>query len=294
MQRIRRDTRGVSTAIVVALSLVIVVVIVANVFLWNFEMNQLDWEKMREDIEITNVNRVNGSSWFVTQNEYVVNEGTRISGTYEDTQVADDGQWETFRERQPPVTLDINGSFIIDVSIYPLAYIQTIEIQLRYRASDSGEIWYLKAYNWATQAYSDSGFNSTAGHTPTTGWDLYAVNLTDQWSSYVQDEGTIYVKLHDQRPDPPQDRTTIDIEFLGVRVIIDGTSFTFKSEGPLTSHLVSLWVNNSTHHQRYDINIFVNAGDTESSVRCDISLPNKPYTVKVVTERGNIAIYSES
>ena len=293
MQRIRRDTRGISTVIVLMLSLVLIVTIVSNVILWSYQMNQVDWEKMNEDIEITNVNRVNDSSWFVTQSEYMLNKGTHISGTYEDTQVADDAQWETFRERQPPVTLDINGSFIIDVSIYPLAYIQTIEIQLRYRASDSGEIWYLKAYNWATQAYSDSGFNSTAGHTPTTGWDLYAVNLTDQWNSYVQDDGTIYVKLHDQRPDPPNDRTTIDIEFLGVRVMIDGTSFTFKNEGSVTSHLSSLWLNNSTHHQRYDINILVNAGNTESSVHSDIILPNNPYIVKVVTERGNIAIHSE-
>ena len=41
-----QDRRGVSNVIVVVLGLVIVVMIVANVFLWNFEMNELDWEKM--------------------------------------------------------------------------------------------------------------------------------------------------------------------------------------------------------------------------------------------------------
>lgn len=72
-----------------------------------------------------------------------------------------------------------------------------------------------------------------------------------------------------------------------------GTLFTFKNEGPLTVHLVSLWINNSTYHQRYDVNMFINSGETTSYVRGDISLPNRPYVVKVATERGNIAVYSE-
>ena len=188
--------------------------------------------------------------------------------------------------------LDIDGTFVIDVSTYPLDYIQTLEIQLSYRADDAGEKWYLKAYNWSSSTYSDSGFNSTAGHTPTTGWDYYAVNLTDGWRSYVQDNGTIYVKVVDEGADSNQ--TTIDIDFLGVRVAINGARFTFKNKGSLTFHLVSLWVINSTIHKRYDLDIFVNSADTLSYLRADIRLPNGQYTVKVVTERGNIAIYSGS
>lgn len=255
-------------------------------------MNQHDWEKMKEDIKITDVARVNvtRSFWFVAQSEYIVNTGNHLSGTYEDTKVANDGNWETFQEGN--FILDINGTFILDVSAYPLDSISTVEIQLRYRASDTLEKWFLKAYNWTAQAYRDNGFNLTAGHTPTGGWDDYAINLTDKWRSYVRDDGTMYVKFHDEGNDAAQ--TTVDIDFLGVRTVASGTRFTFENESPLTSHLVSLWVNNSTHHQRYDINIFINSGDTESYVCSDISLPNKPYTVKVVSERGNIAIYSES
>jgi FlaG/FlaF family flagellin (archaellin) len=52
MQQIRRDTRGISTVIAAVLGLVIVVVIVTNVFLWNYTMNQLDYDKMKEDISI--------------------------------------------------------------------------------------------------------------------------------------------------------------------------------------------------------------------------------------------------
>jgi len=189
-------------------------------------------------------------------------------------------------------SLDIAGTFTIDISTYPLAYIQTIEIQLRYKAEDAGEKWYLKAYNWTSSAYSDNCFNSTAGHTPTTEWDYYAVNLTDKWRSYVRDDGTIYVKIVDEGADINQ--TTVDIDFLGIRAVIDGTRFTFKNEGALTSHLVSLWIINSTNHRRYDVNIFVNSAGTTTYVRADIGLPAGQFTVKVVTKRGNIAVYSGS
>jgi hypothetical protein len=186
--------------------------------------------------------------------------------------------------------LDLNGLFSIDVSTYPLAYIQSVEIQLRCRANDTLEKWYLKAYNWTATVYSDSGFNDTSGHTPTTSWDIYTVNLTDKWRSYVSDSGTMHVQLKDNQTDVNQ--TTIDIDFLAVRVAINGTKFTFQNKGSLTSHLVSLWVNNSTYHQRFDVGIFINSGDIESYIRNDISLPNKPYKVKVVTERGNTAVFT--
>jgi len=189
-------------------------------------------------------------------------------------------------------SLDIVGTFTVDISTYPLAYIQTIEIQLRYRADDVGEKWYLKAYNWSSPTYSDSGFNYTVGHTPTTGWDYYAVNLTDKWRSYVRDDGTMYVKVVDEGADSNQ--TTVDIDFLGARAKIDGTRFTFKNEGALTSHLVSLWITDSTNHRRYDINIFVNSADTTTYLRADVSLPAGQFVIKVVTERGNIAVYSGS
>jgi hypothetical protein len=71
-----------------------------------------------------------------------------------------------------------------------------------------------------------------------------------------------------------------------------GTLFTFENGGPLTSHLVSIWVINSTNHQRYEIDAFVNSGETISYINNNIILPDKPYKVKVVTERGNIAVFT--
>ena len=100
------------------------------------------------------------------------------------------------------------------------------------------------------------------------------------------------MKIVDEGSDSNQ--TTIDIDFLGGRAEIDGTRVTFENEGALTSHLVSLWIINSTKHQRYDINVFVNSANTKTYLRIDISLPERQYTVKVVTERGNTAVYSGS
>jgi len=131
-RRLKRDRRGISNIIVIALSLVIILAIVSNIVLWNYEMNQVDWEKMKENIIITNVERVTGSQ------------------------------------------------------------------------------------------------------------------------------------------------------------------FTFENDGGLTVHLVSLWIINSTDRQRYDISVFVNSAETKKYLREDIYLPTGNYTVKVVTERGNTAVYSGS
>jgi hypothetical protein len=131
-RRFKRDRRGVSNIVVIALSLVIILAIVSNIVLWNYEMNQVDWEKMKENVIITNV-----------------------------------------------------------------------------------------------------------------------------------------------------------------EIVTPGAQFTFKNEGGLTVHLVSLWVISSTNHQHYDINVFINSAETESYLRDDITLPTGSYTIKVVTERGNTAVYSE-
>jgi hypothetical protein len=124
------------------------------------------------------------------------------------------------------------------------------------------------------------------------GWDYYVVEITEGWQNYVQGDGTILVKLVDEGGDSSQ--TAVMIDFLGVRVRTYGTQCSFKNVGGLTVHLVSLWITNSTDHQHYDISIYVNSAETESYIRDDISLPAGGYTVKVVTERGNTAVYSGS
>jgi hypothetical protein len=286
---LRQNKKGLSNIIVVVLSLVILVVIVANVILWSYQMNQLDWDRTQENLNIDQISRIAHSRWYTTQSEYKLNRGSQISGSYLDTQVLD-GIYESFRESTPTREIDINGTFSIDIASYPLVLTQSVEIQLRYAVDDTSERWYLKAYNWTSQTYSDNGFNSTSGHTPSSGWNYYAINLTNNWRSYVTNDGRIIVKVHDQGPDSTQ--TRVDVDFLAVRIVANGAVFTLKNEGSRTTHLVSIWINNATAHTRYDIDLFINSGETFYYTRVDIALPTGQYISRVVTERGNIAVYA--
>jgi hypothetical protein len=110
------------------------------------------------------------------------------------------------------------------------------------------------------------------------------------WQSYVNHDGTIKIKLVDQGAD--SDQTTIDVDFLGVRVKTFGSKFTFENDGALTVRLVSLWVINSTTHHRYDIDVLINSAAIKDYVRYDFGLPSGNYIIKVVTERGNTAVFS--
>jgi hypothetical protein len=287
---LKRDKRGLSNIIVVVLSLVILAIIVVNVILWNYQMSQSDWERSQEALTVNSVSRLTDSPWFVTQTEYQLNKGVRISGSFSDTELID-GNYERFRESSSPRELDINGTFSIDISSYPLAHIRSVELQLVYSVDDTNEQWYMRAYNWISGTFSNVGFNSTNGHSPSVGWNTYAINLTDQWLSYVGSDGRVIVKVHDQGPDAS--RTNIEIDRLAIRAVLNGAIFTFQNKGPRTAHLVSIWTCNYTAHTRYETDIFVNSGETMSYTRVDITLPNGQYTAKVITERGNIGVYAD-
>lgn len=70
------------------------------------------------------------------------------------------------------------------------------------------------------------------------------------------------------------------------------TQVTFQNTGSLTSHIVSLWIINSSNHQRFELNSFISPGEVTSKLFEDIILPEGSYTAKVSTERGNLAILS--
>ena len=196
-------------------------------------------------------------------------------------------------ESQNTNRLEVEGTFSIDTETFPLTQITNVEVQIRYKANDTDEKWYLKAYNWASAAYSDDGFNSTSGNTPSIDWSYYSVDLTDQWWSYVASNGTLKVKLADEGPDSSQ--TVVDIDLWAIRVTMaGGTNVTFENKGSSTVHLTSLWVNDATSHQRYEINVFINSGDVTSTFFGDVNLPSESFMIKAVTERGNIAVFSES
>jgi len=83
---------------------------------------------MQEKVEIVDVARVTSSSWFVAQNEYTVNTGTHVSGTYTDTQAIDD-QYERFTEPLP-LTYYPNGYNILSGNWWDLNYLYRKRISI--------------------------------------------------------------------------------------------------------------------------------------------------------------------
>lgn len=81
---------------------------------------------------------------------------------------------------------------------------------------------------------------------------------------------------------------------ISTRALAEGVQISFSNEGALTCHVVSIWVVNSTVHERYEADIFINSGEHLNYTRIDIVLPNSPHFVKVVTERGNTAVHTAS
>lgn len=187
--------------------------------------------------------------------------------------------------------LCICNSFIIDLSTYHLTYIHGIEITVRYNVTEEMEKWFLKAYNWGTLKFSDAGFNSTGGSQPLPNeWNEYTINVTSGWRDYVKDDGTLLIEFLDEGLNTTQ--AIIKIDFFGVRAIIDGTCLDLRNLSSFTTHIVSLWIINSTSHQHYNASLFINSGEEATYIRVDISLPKGNFMVKAVTERGNIAVFT--
>jgi hypothetical protein len=186
--------------------------------------------------------------------------------------------------------LDVSNSFIIDLAAYPLSYIHGIEMLFRYNATVDAEKWFLKAYNWTSSSFTDTSFNNTGGNQPILNeWNEYAINVTSSWKDYVEDDGTVRVEFLDEGLSTNQ--TTVEVDFVGVRAITDGVRLDLKNSSPLTAHIVALWIVNSTNHQRYDVDFYVNSGEETTYTRIDIALPKEDFIVKAVTERGNMAVY---
>jgi hypothetical protein len=67
---------------------------------------------------------------------------------------------------------------------------------------------------------------------------------------------------------------------------------TIKNEGTLTSHIVAVWTNTATVHQRVDQDEYLNSGETNMFFFEDLTYVSTQGLIKVVTERGNLAVYS--
>jgi hypothetical protein len=183
--------------------------------------------------------------------------------------------------------LEISNIFTIALSEYPLNYIYGLEIMVRYNVSEASERWFIKAYDWSSGSFSDVGFNFTEGNQPAANeWNNYTVSINTNWTRYVGGDGTIQIMFCDEGISESQ--TYVCIDFIGVRVILNGISLDIKNSGATTVHIIALWIINATHHMRYDLDFFVNPGESATCMRVDIALPQGNFVVKIVTERGNI------
>lgn len=72
----------------------------------------------------------------------------------------------------------------------------------------------------------------------------------------------------------------------------ESTQMILVNEGAVTAHIVSIWVTDSALHQRYGADYFLNSGESTNQIFDALNLPSTPYVLKVITERGNVAIYS--
>ena len=71
-----------------------------------------------------------------------------------------------------------------------------------------------------------------------------------------------------------------------------GIQMDIKNTGPVSVHIVAVWISNSTIHQRYNADLFLNSGENLTYIRDDITFPEDAFVAKIVTERGNIAVFS--
>jgi hypothetical protein len=71
-----------------------------------------------------------------------------------------------------------------------------------------------------------------------------------------------------------------------------GVCFEIKNVGPNGVHIIAVWIITPSSHQRYTADLFLNPGETLTYTRNDITLPLDYTLAKIVTEKGNLAVYS--
>ena len=90
------------------------------------------------------------------------------------------------------------------------------------------------------------------------------------------------------------DRMQETVTITDVSIHGSGTRMEVKNTGPLSLHIVAVWVSTSTTHHRYDADLFLNSGESITYDRTDIEFPKDAFVAKVITERGNVAVFSEN
>ncbi len=282
MRQIRRDKRGINNVITAMLGLIIIVIIVTNVFIWNYEMNAIDLEKSQEQISIESINRGNSVSYNPTG--YNLLQGTRLISGSTNNIASDDSVYMTVRSTRgyPRAQVEFTGTS--DLGNWTVL---TWKIDSAWSQGNVAVTFQLFDYNLGAYPTSGDGFISyNSSVTPyvdetedqTITIDaIRFLNGSGQWKIMVTGTMTSITQFD------------MEIDFIELRVR-NTSEFLLRNGGPVTVHVVSLWVVNSVVHQRYDVDVYLNSGEDILFKKDDITIPSGQCTVRIVTERGNIAV----
>jgi hypothetical protein len=153
----------------------------------------------------------------------------------------------------------------------------------------------IQLYNFTSGAYQTNGFGNiayTSSGTPNTD-ENSAQSTSVRTTDFRNSTGGWKMKIKGFKTGATQFDLKADfIQFSEEKK--GGALITLENGGSITSHVVSIWINNSTNHQRFEVDTFVNSGETVSQTYPSINLPDGAYTVKAATERGNMAILTSS
>ncbi len=148
----------------------------------------------------------------------------------------------------------------------------------------------IQLYNFTSDAYQTSRFGYvtyTSSATPNA--DETRNQTTSVGTSDFRDStGNWKMKITGIKTGTAQFNLAVD--FVRLHEVNNGTRFTFENAGSLSAHIVSIWIDDSASHQRYATDVFLNSGETLTKVYHNIALPDGACTVKVATERGNMAV----
>mgnify|MGYP005831204779 CR=1 FL=1 len=150
----------------------------------------------------------------------------------------------------------------------------------------------LQLYNYTLDSYSTSGngyIAYTSNNTPNID-DNKNQTITVNPTHFRNATGSWQIKIKGVKATDTQ--FDLKVNWIKYKTTeIAATRFTFKNKGALTTHIVSLWIINASIHKRYDVNVFVNPGETLIYDNVSIIQPNEEYIAKAITQRGNTAVY---
>jgi hypothetical protein len=149
----------------------------------------------------------------------------------------------------------------------------------------------IQLFNYTSGTYQTGGegyLTYTSGETPSINEDK-SQTVTFETDDFRNSEGTLKLKLVGFTDTP----FTMQIDQVQMHQYTPpGILMTIKNEGTLTSHIVAVWTNTATVHQRVDQDEYLNSGETNMFFFEDLTYVSTQGLIKVVTERGNLAVYS--